>query len=305
MSATVPTDPSRSVTITTLQSAKAAHRPIVMITAYDAPTARLVDEAGVDVILVGDSLGMVTLGYDSTLPVTLADMLHHTRAVVRGTKHALVVTDMPFMTFQISAEEALRNAGRLIAQGGAGAVKLEGGVRVAATVAKIVEAGIPVMGHVGLTPQSVHQFGGYRVQAKQTSAALELIEDCRALEAAGAFAIVLECIPTELAAVVSREISIPTIGIGAGGGCDGQVQVFHDLVGMGGDFTPRHARRYAEIGDTIRAAVEHYAQDVRDRAFPQAEQSTAMDPQQLTEFEARHISGIAHVADRDNGTKRG
>ncbi|MDP2233721.1 MAG: 3-methyl-2-oxobutanoate hydroxymethyltransferase, partial [Actinomycetota bacterium] len=212
---------------------------------------------------------------------------------------------MPFMTFQISAEEALRNAGVLIAQGGAGAVKLEGGVRVAATVAKIVEAGIPVMGHVGLTPQSVHQFGGYRVQAKQTSAALELIEDCRALEAAGAFAIVLECIPTELAAVVSREISIPTIGIGAGGGCDGQVQVFHDLVGMGGDFTPRHAKRYAEIGDTIRVAVEQYAQDVRDGAFPQAEQSTAMDPQQLAEFKSQLTSGSNEVAGGDAGTKRG
>ncbi len=296
MSATVPMDPSRSVTTTSLRAAKAAHRPIVMITAYDAPSARLVDEAGVDMILVGDSLGMVSLGYDSTLPVTLEDMLHHTRAVVRGARRALVVADMPFMTFQVSAEEALRNAGRLMAEGGARAVKLEGGARVAPTVTRIVEAGIPVMGHVGLTPQSVHQLGGYRVQAKETDAAIALIADCRALEAAGAFAIVLECIPTELAEIVSREIAIPTIGIGAGAGCDGQVQVFHDLLGLGGEFTPRHATRYAEIGDAIRDAVERYASDVRERSFPGAANSTAMDPQVLGEVEHTRPGGLRAVA---------
>lgn len=296
MSATVPMDPARSVTTTSLRAAKAAHRPIVMVTAYDAPSARLVDEAGVDAILVGDSLGMVALGYDSTLPVTLEDMLHHTRAVVRGAKRALVVADMPFMSFQISAEEALRNAGRLMAEGGARAVKVEGGKSIAPTVARMAQAGIPVMGHVGLTPQSVHQLGGYRVQAKETAAALELIEDCRALEAAGAFAVVLECIPTELAAIVSAEIGIPTIGIGAGAGCDGQVQVFHDLLGMGGEFTPRHAKRYAEVGDVIREAVERYAADVREGSFPQAAQSTVMDQQTLAELERVRPRGLRAVA---------
>ncbi len=305
MSATAPVDPSRSVTITALCAAKAEHRPIVMITAYDAPSARLVDEAGVDMILVGDSLGMVTLGYDSTLPVTLDDMLHHTRAVVRGTKRALVVADMPFMTFQISAQEALRNAGRLMAEGGARAVKLEGGKRVAATVERIVEAGIPVMGHVGLTPQSVHQLGGYRVQAKESAEALELLEDCRALEAAGAFAVVLECIPAQLAAIVSAELSIPTIGIGAGGGCDGQVQVFHDLLGLGGEFTPRHAARYAEIGDAIREAVERYSADVRSSAFPRPEHSTQMDPQALTELDGLRTGGHATVPGQDLMAEKG
>ena len=296
MSATVPMDPSRSVTTLSLRAAKAAHRPIAMITAYDAPSARLVDEAGVDAILVGDSLGMVTLGYDSTLPVTLEDMLHHTRAVVRGTKRALVVADMPFMSFQISAEEALRNAGRLMAEGGARAVKLEGGAGIAPTVARLVEAGIPVMGHVGLTPQSVHQLGGYRVQAKETAAAIELVEDCRALEAAGAFAVVLECIPTELAAIVSAELSIPTIGIGAGAGCDGQVQVFHDLLGMGGEFTPRHATRYAEVGNAIRDAVERYTADVREGAFPKAINATSMDAQVVTEIEQARSRGLHAVS---------
>jgi len=295
MSATVPMDPSRSVTTLSLRAAKAAHRPIAMITAYDAPSARLVDEAGVDVILVGDSLGMVTLGYDSTLPVTLEAMIHHTRAVARGAKRALVVADMPFMTFQVSAEEALRNAGRLLAEGGARAVKLEGGASIAPTVARMVEAGIPVMGHVGLTPQSVHQLGGYRVQAKDVTAAVALIEDCRALEAAGAFAVVLECIPSELAAIVSAELLMPTIGIGAGAGCDGQVQVFHDLLGMGGDFTPRHAKRYAEVGEMIRAAVEHYTADVRAGTFPEAAQSTAMDAKALTELERARPQGLRAV----------
>jgi len=295
MSATVPMDPARSVTTTSLRAAKAAHRPIAMITAYDAPSARLVDEAGVDVILVGDSLGMVTLGYDSTLPVTLEDMIHHTRAVVRGAKRALVVADMPFMTFQVSAEEALRNAGRLMAEGGARAVKVEGGASIAPTVARMVEAGIPVMGHVGLTPQSVHQLGGYRVQAKDTAAAVALLDDCRALEAAGAFAVVLECIPSELASIASAALSIPTIGIGAGVGCDGQVQVFHDLLGMGGEFTPRHAKRYAEVGELIREAVEHYTADVRAGAFPEAAQSTAMDAKTLAELECVRPYGLRAV----------
>jgi len=296
MSATVPMDPARSVTITALRAAKEARRPIVMITAYDTPSARLVDAAGVDAILVGDSLGMTVLGYDSTLPVTMDDMVRHTAAVVRGTSRALVVADMPFMSFQISAEEALRNAGRLVAEAGAHAVKLEGGAAVAPVVARLTGSGIPVMGHVGLTPQSVHQLGGYKVQAKEAAAALALIDDCRALQDAGAFAVVLECIPAELAAIVSRELAIPTIGIGAGAGCDGQVQVFHDLLGLGGDFTPRHARRYAEVGAQIHDAVAAYADDVRDGAFPQAPQCTAMDPEALAEVERLQRGGLRAVS---------
>ena len=287
MSATIPMDAMRPLTTTALRALKQSRRPIVMVTAYDTPSARIVDEAGVDAILVGDSLGMTVLGFSSTLPVTLDDMVRHTAAVVRGAKHALVVADMPFLTFQVNAEEALRNAGRLIAEAGAAAVKVEGGVAVAPTVRRLVESGIPVMGHVGLTPQSVNVFGGYKVQAKESAAALQLLEDCRALEDAGAFAVVLECIPAELAALVSSELGIPTIGIGAGAGCDGQVQVFHDLLGLGGDFTPRHARRYAEIGQAIREAVEAYADDVRDGSFPSDAESTRMDASALEEVE-RH-----------------
>lgn len=302
MSATVPMGPARPVTITALRGMKSAHRPIVMVTAYDAPSARLVDEAGVDAILVGDSLGMVVLGHDSTLPVTMDDMLHHTRAVVRGATHALVIADMPFMSFQINAEEALRNAGRLMAEAGAHAVKLEGGARMAGTVARLVESGIPVMGHVGLTPQSVHQLGGYRVQAKESAAALELLDDCRALESAGAFAIVLECIPAELAAIVSAELEIPTIGIGAGAGCDGQVQVFHDLLGLGGEFVPRHAKRFADVGSAIRDAVTAYAEEVRGGAFPSAAESTVMDPAAVAEVDRGRHRGLRAVG---SGTEEG
>jgi 3-methyl-2-oxobutanoate hydroxymethyltransferase len=282
MSATAPTDDTRPVTTATFAAMKASSTPIVVVTAYDTPSARIVDEAGVDAILVGDSLGMVVLGHDSTLPVTMDDMLRHTAAVVKGASRALVIADMPFMSFQISAEEALHNAGRFLGETGASAVKLEGGRRVAETVSRIVEAGIPVMGHVGLTPQSVNRFGGHVVQAKETIAALELIDDCRALEDAGAFSVVLECIPSELAELVSSEISIPTIGIGAGAGCDGQVQVFHDVIGLG-DFTPRHAKRYAEVGQLIEGAVSEYVAEARDGTFPTEAQSTSMDAEILAE----------------------
>ena len=286
MSASPPGGAHRTVTTATFRAMKAAHQPIVMVTAYDAASARLVDAAGVDAILVGDSMGMTVLGHSSTLPVTMDDIARATAAVVRGTRHALVIADMPFMSFQISPQEALRNAGRLMAEAGAGAVKLEGGVTVAGTVRRLTDAGIPVMGHVGLTPQSVHQLGGYRVQAKGTAAARALLDDCRALEDAGAFAVVLECIPAELAALVSERLTIATIGIGAGAGCDGEVQVFHDLLGMGGDFTPRHAKHYAEIGNAIRDAVPRYAADVRSGAFPGEEQSVHMEPRVLDEVRA-------------------
>jgi 3-methyl-2-oxobutanoate hydroxymethyltransferase len=276
MSSSPPADDRKPVTTTAFASMKGSGVPIVVVTAYDTPSARLVDEAGVDAILVGDSLGMTVLGQESTLPVTMDDMVRHTGAVVRGTSRALVIADMPFMSFQIDAEEAMRNGGRLLAEAGAAAVKVEGGRRVSQTVRRMTEAGIPVMGHVGLTPQSVNQLGGYKVQAKEVAASLDLLEDCRALQEAGAFAVVLECIPAELAEIVTAEIAIPTVGIGAGAGCDGQVQVFHDLLGLG-EFTPKHAKRYAEVGQSIRDAVSAYASEVRDGAFPEPSHGTAMD----------------------------
>jgi 3-methyl-2-oxobutanoate hydroxymethyltransferase len=282
----------RPITIATFRARKEAGQRIVMVTAYDTPTARIVEQAGVDAVLVGDSVGMTVLGFDSTLPVTLDDMVRHTAAVARGATRALVVADMPFMSFQVSPEDALRNAGRLMADGGAGAVKLEGGVAVAETVRRIVEAGIPVMGHVGLTPQSVHQLGGYKVQAKGAAQAVRLLEDCSALEAAGAFAIVLECIPAELASLASAELGVPTIGIGAGPGCDGEIQVLHDILGLGGDFTPRHAKRYAEVGDVIRDAVAAYAADVRAREFPGEAQTTHMDAAAFVEVKSPRRKGV-------------
>ncbi|MCE5191986.1 MAG: 3-methyl-2-oxobutanoate hydroxymethyltransferase [Actinomycetia bacterium] len=282
MSATTST--KARVTTATLREMKSAGDPIVMVTAYDASSARLAEEAGVDSILVGDSLGMVVLGHDSTLPVTLDDMLRHTAAVVRGTSRALIVADMPFLTFQVSPEEAIRNAGRLLAEAGATAVKLEGGVSIARTVERMVAAGIPVMGHLGLTPQSVNVFGGFKVQGRQRASAIALVQDALALEAAGAFALVLELVPAELAAMVSEELSIPTIGIGAGDGCDGQVQVFHDLLGLG-TFKPKHAKRYADVGDAIRTAIGHYAAEVRSGAFPAEENLSHLDADTLGELE--------------------
>lgn len=275
--------PSR-VTTTRLAELKAAGERVVMITAYDAPGARLADAAGVDSILVGDSLGMTVLGYDSTLPVTMDDMVRATAAVSRGTSRALVVADLPFLSYQVSVEDAVRNAGRLLAEGGAQAVKLEGGAEVADLVGILVDAGIPVVGHVGLTPQSVNVFGGYKTQGKDVEGALALVDDCLALEAAGACAVVLELVPAELAALVSEELTIPTIGIGAGAGCDGQVQVFHDVLGLG-DFTPRHARRFAEIGEAITAAIAAYAGEVRTGEFPAEGQLSHLDEAVLAELE--------------------
>lgn len=272
------------ITAAAVRAMKADGTPVVAITAYDAPGGQLADAAGVDVVLVGDSLGMTVLGYDSTLPVTMDDMVRATAAVSRGVSRALVVADMPFGSYQASADDAVANAARLLAEGGAQAVKLEGGRAVADLVARLVSAGVPVMGHVGLTPQSVNVFGGYRVQGRDAAAALALVEDCRALEAAGAFAVVLELVPAELAALVTEELDIPTIGIGAGGGCDGQVQVFHDILGIGG-FTPRHARRYAEIGEAIASAIGAYAADVRAGTFPAEEQLTHLEADVLGELE--------------------
>jgi 3-methyl-2-oxobutanoate hydroxymethyltransferase len=265
---------------------KEAGRPIVMLTAYDFHGARLVEAAGVDAVLVGDSLGMTVLGYPSTLPVTMDDMVRATAAVSRACTRALVIADMPFMSYAADYAEGMRNAGRLVAEGGAHAVKVENGS--AATldlVAGLTDAGIPVMGHVGLTPQSVNTLGGYRAQGKDAASATLAVADALALEEAGAFAVVLECIPAELAERISALLTVPTIGIGAGGGCDGQVQVFHDLLGLG-DFVPKHAKRYADLGAAITQAVASYADEVRDGAFPDDSHSTHLDGDVLAQIDA-------------------
>ncbi len=267
-----------------LKEWKGEGRRFAMLTAYDYPMARLVEQAGVPVILVGDSLGTVVLGYDSTVPVTMEDMLHHTKAVVRGTERCAVVADMPFMSYQANDDEAMANAGRFL-QAGANAVKLEGGTEMAPLVRRMVAAGIPVMGHLGLTPQSVNQFGGHKLQGKTPAAAARIISDARALEGAGAFALVLETVPAPLAKMVTERITIPTIGIGAGPDCDGQVQVLHDLLGIYDDQRQfRHAKRYAVLGETIREAVRSYVAEVEDEAFPTAAESFAMDEETLTEL---------------------
>jgi len=241
---------------------------ITCLTAYDYPTARLMDEAGVDVVLVGDSVAMVVLGYESTLPLTMEESLHHTKAVRRGVQRALVVADMPFGTYQGDVNEALKNAVRFVKEAGAEAVKVEGGERRLEVIARLTEAEIPVMGHVGLTPQSVHAMGGYRVQGKTVGGAEQLLRDARAVEAAGAFAIVLEGIPRELAAEITKSVRIPTIGIGAGPDCDGQILVLHDLLGLTFQEPPKFARRYANVGEVISQAVREYCADVQGGSFP-------------------------------------
>jgi len=261
------------VTVRTIAGAKKSGRRLAMVTCYDATFARLLDESGVDVALVGDSLGMVVQGLPNTLPVTLDEMIYHCRAVSRGIRRAHLVGDMPFGAYQASPEDALRSATRMLKEGGVEAVKLEGGVEMAETVAKLVRVGIPVMGHVGLTPQSVHAMGGFRVQGRDTDSAQRIVLGAQALEAAGAYSIVLEGMPAHVAAEVTRAVSIPTIGIGAGPDCDGQVLVLYDLLGLPGDFTPRFVRRYEELGLRTRAALGKFVDDVRAGAFPSAEES--------------------------------
>jgi 3-methyl-2-oxobutanoate hydroxymethyltransferase len=270
------------VTISQIKAMKQKSEKITMLTAYDYTTAKIVDETGVPIILVGDSLGMVVLGYDSTIPVTLEVMLHHTKAVVRGAKNALVVGDMPFMTYQISPEQAIMNAGRFLQETGCQAVKLEGGVTMAETVKKIVDRGIPVMGHLGLTPQSINQLGGHKIQGKTPESASRLLADAIAIDQAGAFAVVLETVPAPLAAFISKKISIPTIGIGAGAGCDGQVQVINDILGSYTDFVPKHAKQYAKIAGIMADAVTQYYNDVKNGKFPTDAQSFPMDESILT-----------------------
>jgi len=265
--------PRPKVTAPQVIELKRRGEPITVVTAYDHPTARLADEAGVEMILVGDSVGTVVLGYDSTLPVTMADMLHHTRAVTRAKPAALVIGDLPFMSYQVSLEQAVRNAGRLVQEAGADAVKLEGGERVAATVKRIVEIGIPVMGHLGLTPQSVLAFGGHKVQGRGEADQERLLREAKLLETSGCFAVVLEGIPARLGAEITRSLTVPTIGIGAGPSCDGQVLVSHDLLGLYLGRTPKFVRRYAQLADTMRDAFERFVADVKARRFPSDQES--------------------------------
>ena len=272
------------VTIRDIGQMKADGKKIPMVTAYDYTSACLADQAGIPILLVGDSLGMVVLGYESTVKVTMDDILHHTKAVARGAKQALLVADMPFMTYQIDPSQALTNAARLVQEGGAQTVKLEGGESVADTVSRIVECGIPVMGHIGLTPQSINSFGGYRVQGRDRVAAAKLLRDAKALEDAGAYAIVLELVPTPLAGLISRQLTVPTIGIGAGPECDGQVQVLHDMLGLFTDFVPRHTKQYVKLADSIKDAFTQYVQEVEDGSFPTEKQSFAMDESILEEL---------------------
>lgn len=266
----------KKVTTLTLRDMKQRGEPITMLTAYDYGTALALDRAGIDSILVGDSLGMVVLGYDTTLPVTMEDMLHHCRAVARGAQSALLIGDMPFMSYQANVDDAVRNAGRFLQEAGMDAVKLEGGRERVDAIQAIISAGIPVMGHLGLTPQSVHQFGGFRAQGKEPLAAKRLVEDAKLLEQAGCFSIVLESIPSRLGKLVSERLSIPTIGIGAGLDCDGQVLVTHDLLGMFDRFTPRFVKRYAELHQAMDSAFLTFRQEVIARSFPGKEHSVEM-----------------------------
>jgi len=265
------------ITINQIKEMKQKGEKIPMLTAYDYLTAKMVDKAGIPLILIGDSLGMVMLGYDSTIPVTMADVIHHTRAVVRGAQKALIVADMPFMSFQASDTDAMYNAGRLIQEGGAQAVKLEGGVVVEELVKRMVDCGIPVMGHIGLTPQSVHQFGGYKVQGKTREAAQRLLKDAEALDRAGAFVIILECTPAPLSRLITERVSVPTIGIGAGAGCDGQVQVVSDMLGLDPDFVPKHAKQYTHLSTVADEALKEFISEVRAGSFPTMKESYVMD----------------------------
>ena len=275
---------AHKVTIRDIASMKAGGEKIAMVTAYDYTTARLADKAGISIILVGDSLGMVVLGYESTIPVTMEDMLHHIKAVARGSKHSLIVGDLPFMTYQIDEAQALHNSARFLQEGGAHAVKLEGGETVAETVCRIVERGIPVLGHIGLTPQSVNQFGGYRVRGDKKEEATQLLRDAMALEQAGAFAVVLELVPSPLSKLITERLNIPTIGIGSGPYCDGQVQVIHDMMGLFTDFVPKHTKQYARLADTITDALKLYADEVKSGTFPTDKESFQMDEEIIREL---------------------
>lgn len=282
MSTTAPfssitTEERKKFTTRAFQQKKKHGQPISVLTAYDYPTALIMDQSGIDAILIGDSLGMVVLGYETTLPVTMEDMLHHCKAVSRGAKSALLIGDMPFMSYQVSTQEAVRNAGRFLQEAGMDAVKLEGGSDRLEAVRAIVGSGIPVMGHLGLTPQSINQFGGFRPQGRNVTAAQRIYEDALLLQGAGCFSIVLESIPARLASLISKKLEIPTIGIGAGAGCDGQVLVTNDLLGLFERFTPKFVKKYAELHREMKRAFTEYIDDVETRRFPAAEHSVEMD----------------------------
>ena len=272
------------ITVRNIAEMKRRGEKIPMITAYDYTTAIIADAAEIPIVLVGDSLGMVVLGYQSTIPVTLDDMIHHVKMVARGSKNALIVADLPFMTYQIDPAQALTNAARLMQEGGAHTVKLEGGENVAPIVQRIVECDIPVMGHIGVTPQSVNALGGYRVRGRNPREASQLLADALALEAAGAYAVVLELVPAPLSQLISQRLTIPTIGIGAGAGCDGQVQVLHDMLGLFTDFVPKHAKQYVNLAQVIKDAFSQYSQEVRDGSFPTEKESFTMDETLLAEL---------------------
>lgn len=264
-------------TVSTFQQAKANGEKVTMLTAYDYSTAKLIDEADIDSILVGDSLGNVILGYEDTLSVTMEDMIHHTAAVARGAKNTMVVADMPFMSYQASVYDAVTNAGRLMKEGRANAVKLEGGASVCEQIKAITDAGIPVVAHLGLTPQSVNAFGGYKVQGKSEAAAKKLLEDALAVQEAGAFAVVLECVPSKLAAVITKKLDIVTIGIGAGSECDGQVLVYQDMLGMFTDYVPKFVRQFAQVGEVMKQAFRDYKKEVGEGTFPAPEHGYKID----------------------------
>lgn len=274
----------KKFTITSFQQAKNENRKIAMLTAYDYSVAKAVDAAGIDAILVGDSLGMVVLGYDSTLPVTVDDMIYHTKAVKRGVSRALLISDMPFLSYHVSKEEAVRNAGRIVKEGGAEAVKLEGGVYYVDTVEAIVKAQIPVMGHIGLTPQSINAFGGFKVQGRHLNGARQIMDDAKALENAGVFAITLEGIPAELSKIISESIRIPTIGIGAGKDCDGQVLVVNDMLGMFHGFVPKFVKQFARLDIAMHDAIKCYIDEVRRGGFPSEVNAYNMDPEVIDEI---------------------
>lgn len=264
-------------TVLTFAKAKEEGTKISMLTAYDYSTAKLMDEAGINSILVGDSLGNVMLGYEDTISVTMEDMIHHTKAVARGAKNALVVADMPFMSYQTSVYDAVVNAGRLMKEGRANAVKLEGGTEIAPQIKAIVDAGIPVCAHIGLTPQSINKFGGNKVQGKSEAAAKKLLEDALAVQEAGAFSVVIEAVPKKLAELITNKLDIPTIGIGAGNGCDGQVLVYQDMLGMFSDFTPKFVKKYASLGEIMTAAFRQYDEEVKNTSFPSDEHTYKID----------------------------
>jgi 3-methyl-2-oxobutanoate hydroxymethyltransferase len=276
----------KRVTINDIRAMKQNGEKIAMLTAYDYPTAKIIDRCNIPIILVGDSVGNVVLGYETTLPVTMDDMIHHCKAVVRGAEHAMIVGDMPFMTYHVSVEDAMRNAARFIQESGVQAVKLEGGVTVADKVKRLVDCGIPVMGHIGMTPQSVNQFGGHLVQGKKLDVAERLVDDAKALEQAGAFCMVLECVPKRLAALITENVGIPTIGIGAGPDCDGQVLVINNVLGLT-DFTPKLAKQYVNVNEIITQAVTAYRDEVKGGQFPTKENSFIIDDDVLEQVKAK------------------